>query len=163
MWIPRALVLDCPPVPPPPPADPAGTEGDRRSLIPGDEIPNADLDDTLITGAEPPSAPREIPLERVADMNAADADRVDVLVDALGLSRKELIDACVRRGKEAFRRWRQKLQAARLAGEDVEHCGSPACKGGAPGLAVCPCDCPACVRRAALLAEAEREVDGGED
>jgi hypothetical protein len=93
------------------------------------------------------SAPRSIPLERLAHLDAEETARVDALAATLGVTREEALVSCAERGvpiKEAearvARRWLEKIVAAEMAGVDLL------------------CACAPCARLTSLLAEAQREV-----
>jgi hypothetical protein len=145
-------------------------EGDRHGDDPGDEIPEPTVGDAskgrstlLSAGTAPSSALRKIPLERAAKLDAAEIARADAVARRRGITREQVLRESLERGLAIAKRWRAKLAAARLAGWDVAHCGSPACVRSAAGLDGCACGCAPCARRASLLAEAEREVCGDDD
>jgi hypothetical protein len=54
--------------------------------------------------------------------------------------------------------WHELIEAAKHEGQEVRHCGSLPCAGGACGIASCVCHCEGCDRIAALLARARRDV-----
>jgi hypothetical protein len=58
------------------------------------------------------------------------------------------------------RLWKQRVAAAQLAGEDVQHCNTPKCFDTGGDIAACYCGCPGCTRVRKLLSDAVQEVLG---
>lgn len=87
----------------------------RAALVESPTLPSAG-----VVRPPPPSGPRVLTLEELADLEAADLDRVDTLAEALGMTRDAALALCAERGVEHVEELRAQRTPPKKPGDEEQ-------------------------------------------